>query len=207
MTSIYEENITEVKRLLQILKKAVDTFNEKEIFILKNGHSEQCLCGRLAYHLQQVILSTEDYSDYIVDVEYNRGMQGIDKEVKSIGTGPCRLDIAAHKRDYDSSKGGYDNLIAIEVKKQYQSEEKKQKDRNRLQILTNDKGRFHFKLGALIIANNERLEVSNLYSYYAGAKRSTDEGQENLISRKDRDTEIKDTWIEIIENGCIPNFV
>ena len=58
--------------LKAIVDKAIVSFNSKEEYLIRNDLSERCICSRFMLHLTNALKSTK-YSDYVVDVEYNRG--------------------------------------------------------------------------------------------------------------------------------------
>lgn len=105
---------------------------DKELF--ESNASERCLCGALSQSFRK-ILDVSEYSDYFVDVEYNRNMgrkKTIVNDRMAVITINC--DLIVHSRGHRLDR---DNLIAIEMKKAYRDEEEKQKDRERLMALTN----------------------------------------------------------------------
>ena len=69
------ENYKSEKNLTLIVEQAVNSFNRKEQYLIKNDLSERCICARFAMHLAQA-LENSPYSKYEVDVEYNRGADG-----------------------------------------------------------------------------------------------------------------------------------
>ena len=153
----------EFNTLFSILMRAIDEFHKEDSYLLEIDVSEQCICGRLAYHLQQCLKRT-CYSDYFVDCEYNRGMQSKECNVKKIDDKNIRLDIAVHKRKYISDEGGFKNLMCIEMKKASAKKQYKEADKERLLVLTRGCYGFHYKLGAFIVADKNKLSIENLYS-------------------------------------------
>ena len=82
--------MTEVRKMMEaattlkgIVYSAISTFNKDERYLIKNDLSERCICARFAMHLTEALKGTE-YSDYLVDVEYNRGMDGHERAAKRI---------------------------------------------------------------------------------------------------------------------------
>lgn len=118
------------------LRMLFDDANQKlirnDIDLLARNSSEIAICGALMLHLKSILWGTP-FSRYNIDIEYNRNFDGrkriyVDHEETAI-----ICDLIVH------SRGRYinqDNLIAIEMKKEYRSEEKKQQDRDRLIALT-----------------------------------------------------------------------
>jgi hypothetical protein len=80
------------------------------------------------------VLDNTDYSNYYVDVDYNRNNGKVktiineNMQVKNIN-----CDLIVHSRCENIHK---DNLIAIEMKKSSRRKAEKDKDRNRLIALT-----------------------------------------------------------------------
>ena len=142
------------KDLLEILNKAIGKFNDIENYLLKNNLSERCICSKFAQYLDREIKASSDYSEYEVDVEYNRGFDGKDNKPKKLYDKNAVVDLIVHKRGYDRFYG-FDNLICIEMKKTNGNRGKKviQKDRQRLRDLASNEYGFCYKLGIMLIAN------------------------------------------------------
>jgi len=124
------------EQLLKIFETSNEELLSKDIKNILNDTNERNLCGRLAIYLNDRI-RTSDYSDYYVDNEYNRNLNGeiktiIDDELNVIN---INCDIIIHSRGETLKQ---DNLIAIEMKKSYRPQDDKDKDRNRLIALTKD---------------------------------------------------------------------
>lgn len=62
-------------------------------------------------HLTTALQGTE-YSDYIVDVEYNRGADGIEQNTKRLYDDPITVDLIVYKRGYETTYG-FNNLIVL----------------------------------------------------------------------------------------------
>lgn len=89
LSRIKSAHVQEFEELLMIFNKALRSFHRHDHYLLKIDVSEQCLCGRLAHHLQNALVGTE-YERYDVDCEYNRGMQAKDDGVKKIKWWMCQ---------------------------------------------------------------------------------------------------------------------
>ena len=109
------ENYKSEKNLTLIVEQAVNSFNRKEQYLIKNDLSERCICARFAMHLAQA-LENSPYSKYEVDVEYNRAADGKERAIKRLCNDIIVVDLVVHKRGYDE-RIGFDNLICIEMKK------------------------------------------------------------------------------------------
>lgn len=131
-----ENGVGNMNELKKIFNKANNRFLAAELSLIKSDVSERCICGALKSYLEKEIERTK-YSDYHVDVEYNRNagrIKTIIDENEEIINITC--DIIIHSRGEIEQN---DNLIAIEMKKSYQSEESKNDDRKRLRALTKSK--------------------------------------------------------------------
>lgn len=101
--------------------------------LLSDNLSERTVCGCLSQILYDELKRTH-YSDYFVDVEYNRN----NGKLKTIIDGSLKVvtincDLIIHSRRRNLLK---DNLIALEMKKSERAENDKIKDRERLTALT-----------------------------------------------------------------------
>ena len=163
MSHIKPEHEREFGELLGIFDKALRSFHYHDRYLLKIDVSEQCLCGRLAYHLQNALAGTE-YESYDVDCEYNRGMQAKDGSVKKVDGGCVRLDIAVHKRHYDHQNHCYWNLMCVEMKKRNGRKQAIEDDKGRLLQLTRKVYGFGYKAAFFVVADKENLKVENVYS-------------------------------------------
>lgn len=124
------------KELKAIFIKASNKFLEKSKKLIYDDVSERCLCSELKYFLKEELAKT-CYSTYHIDNEYNRNcgkikttINGKMKKIK------IQCDLIVHSRGENELQ---DNLIALEMKKSYQSDEEKNSDRDRLCALTKDK--------------------------------------------------------------------
>lgn len=129
-----------LERLIGIFEKANKQFLTSDHDLLLSKVSERTLCGALMLHLHNIIQKTE-FSEYKVDVEYNRNKNGkVKTHVKTIH-GPndivvkINCDLIVHSRGKNINQ---DNLIAIEMKKSDRKPEEKDSDRLRLIALTKD---------------------------------------------------------------------
>ncbi len=127
---------------IEIFKKAHNNFLSNNLELIKTGVSERTLCGALMIELFNCLNNSfkGKYSDYYVDVEYNRAKNGRVKHCVITGNGleerkiRINCDLVIHGRG--SSKVQKENLIAIEMKKSYRDNQDKLDDRQRLEALT-----------------------------------------------------------------------
>lgn len=149
-------------KLLNILVDAINNFNLEEGYLISNDLSERCICARFAMHLTTALKDTE-YSDYIVDVEYNRGADGIERNTKRLYDDPITVDLIVHKRGYDTTYG-FNNLICVEMKK---STDRRGcgSDETRLKNMIDPNFGFCYKTGFMILINmkNCTLEIKEQY--------------------------------------------
>lgn len=148
--------------LKTIMVNAINNFNREEGYLIKNDLSERCVCARFAMHLTTALQGTE-YSDYIVDVEYNRGADGIERNTKRLYDDPITVDLIVHKRGYDTTYG-FNNLICAEMKK---STDRRgcESDETRLRNMIDPNFGFCYKTGFMILINmkNCALEIKEQY--------------------------------------------
>ena len=146
------------RELLHILQKTIYRFNRYEDYLIKNDLSERCICARFAMYLERVLRRSQ-FSDYTTDVEYNRGMGGNDQGKKIIFDHDATIDLIVHKRGYNPETG-YDNLFAIEMKKQGLPFDN---DKHRLQILVNNTYGFCYRAGfAIVIIEDSANDIYKL---------------------------------------------
>lgn len=134
--------------LIEIVKKAINSFNEDERYLIENTLSERCICSRFALHITNELIE-QKYSGYVVDVEYNRNYRDI-KHIDN-NSGPITVDLVVHKRGNNPAY----NLICIEMKK---SSNKRgcADDELRLCKMTDSHCGFNYKLGVMIVINMPR---------------------------------------------------
>lgn len=172
---IYVQDI-EFDRTLQynLMQTAVERFNETEKYLLENDLSERCLYGPLAVHLRE-IMQERGIRDYVVDTEYNRGMNGRNYGIKQIDGAEVSLDLIVHKRGYDEVLG-YRNLLCAEMKK---SNNRKgyRNDLIRLQKLTDQEHGFGYKMGFMLWVDQKQNVLQIRKIYVDGKEWSPTEGQ------------------------------
>ncbi len=127
-----------IKELENIFEKANNQFLTKNLMLFETQVSERTLCGALMLELNQAKSGTE-FSDYFVDVEYNRNVGGKLKTIKKTIKGheeqivTINCDLILHSRGMNSFN---DNLIALEMKKATGKKQDKDSDKTRLECLT-----------------------------------------------------------------------
>lgn len=148
------------------------SFIENHARLLKRELSERCLCGALMYELNKQ-LEKNNFKNYYADVEFNRAIENTINNVKRLpkeeGT-PKRVfpDIIVHSR----GKVTPDNLLALEMKKSTARREAKERDKNRLSLLTSSYP-YKYKLGVYYEINPKKRQI--LVEFYkTGRKISTD---------------------------------
>lgn len=118
----------------KIFDLANSKFLSKELSLIESDVSERCICASLKGYLEKEIEKYSKYKKYHVDVEYNRNAGHVKTIINSdFKVIQVTCDLIIHSRGEDEKN---DNLIALEMKKSYQSEEKKNADRERLIALT-----------------------------------------------------------------------
>lgn len=128
--------MTESSKMKELFLSANEKFLNKDRKLIVDDVSERALCAALKSHLERE-LEVSEYSMYYADVEYNRNCGNIktilDDNLQVI---KVQCDLIIHSRGENENQ---DNLIALEMKKEYQSDEEKDNDRARLRALTKSK--------------------------------------------------------------------
>ena len=148
------------------------SFIENHASLLKRELSERCLCGALMCELNKQ-LEKNACNNYYADIEFNRAFENTINNVKHLpneeGT-PKRVfpDIIVHSR----GKVTPDNLLALEMKKSTARREAKERDKNRLSLLTSSYP-YKYRLGVYYEINHKKRQI--LVEFYKkGRKTSTD---------------------------------
>ena len=149
--------------LENIVCEAIRVFNEQERYLIENDLSERCVCARFAMTLSEILRHTQ-YKEYIVDVEYNRGIDGSERAIKRLCDAMIVVDLIVHKRGYDC-KYGSDNLICIEMKK-LKNRRGCMSDEDRLKKMTACNYGFCYKLGIMLIIDDE-LNIIKIKSKFS----------------------------------------
>ena len=118
---------------IAFFEEANNRFISGNLELFSDNLCERTICGCLSQLLHEDLKKTS-FSDYYVDVEYNRN----NGKLKTILNGSLKVvtincDLIIHSRRKNLYK---DNLIALEMKKSERSEEEKKNDRERLIALT-----------------------------------------------------------------------
>lgn len=109
----------QVIELEKIFENANKSFLRKNTMLFETRVSERTLCGALMIELHEALKKTK-FSDYFVDVEYNRNIGGTLKTLKKTIRGldekivTINCDLIVHSRGQNIL---CDNLIALEMKK------------------------------------------------------------------------------------------
>lgn len=140
------------EEIQQLLIRAINSFNRHERYLIENNLCERCICSRFAMHIEKA-LCRSSFNEYVTDVEYDRGMGGNEFGKKRLQGHDVYLDLIVHKREYDGVKG-FDNLFAVEMKKQGQDFSE---DKERLQILVDNENGFCYRAGFAIVIVADRL--------------------------------------------------
>ena len=93
-----------IKELEKIFEDANKSFLRKNATLFETRVSERTLCGALMIELHEVLKETK-FSDYFVDVEYNRNIGGTLKTLKKTIRGldeqivTINCDLIVHSRE------------------------------------------------------------------------------------------------------------
>lgn len=154
------------------------SFIENHASLLKRELSERCLCGALMCELNKQ-LEKNACNNYYADIEFNRAFENTINNVKDLpdeeGT-PKRVfpDIIVHSR----GKVTPDNLLALEMKKSTARREAKERDKNRLSLLTSSYP-YKYKLGVYYEINFEEKQI--IVEFYQDGENA----EENILSYGD----------------------
>lgn len=147
--------------LLCYVEEALDAFNANESYLIEHDVSERCICAKFATYLEKKLSKTQ-YKDYDVDVEYNRGYKGNADAAKMMHGRRIVTDLIVHKREKNEN-GEYDNLICIEMKKEYKHLDMSS-DKLRLEVMTDINRGFFYKLGLMVVAR--KSQETHIYGLY-----------------------------------------
>lgn len=138
-------------KYIDLIQKAINRFNNESdcISLIKCDVSERDLCAQLMCILKDELKQTE-FSDYCVNIEYNRGMDGDLNKAKMIDNKLAVLDLVVHKIIPDEDTG-FNNLICIEMKKEKRPAAEIQEDKDRLETLTDISKGFCYKAGFMLL--------------------------------------------------------
>lgn len=168
-TSKSEINLKNLKGMFWEANRA---FLENHASLLKRELSERCLCGALMCELNKQ-LEKNACNNYYADIEFNRAFENTINNVKHLPdeegtTKRVFPDIIVHSR----GKVTPDNLLALEMKKSTARREAKERDKNRLSLLTSSYP-YKYKLGVYYEINPKKRQI--LVEFYkTGRKISTD---------------------------------
>lgn len=128
--------------LVTLFEDADRCFRHDDIRLFEDRVSERTLCGALMLHLHEEMRKHgELYKGFHADVEYNRNRNTIKKIFQKKEDNDdgiivnINCDLLVHGRGLTLEQ---ENLIAIEMKKDYAQEVDKNRDRYRLEALTSD---------------------------------------------------------------------
>lgn len=151
-------------KLYGFVQRSIDICLEEDKCLLESDSSEMSVAHRMAMYLEEQI--KWDYPRFVVDIEHNKGYGGYNHRTKRVKNRPARLDIAAHMRDKDET-GQYDNLIAIELKKESRARkypEEVAKDKLRLDSLTDYGEGYAYRAAFMIFMNEKTIWITEAYS-------------------------------------------
>ena len=119
--------------LKRIFNKANNDFLLNDFDLIQTNVAEPTLCSALKSRMDKYLEYNRIF-DYYIDLEYNRNNGNIktiiDEELSVI---KIKCDFILHSRGHNIQQ---DNLLALEMKKSYRSQEEKDLDRRRLIALT-----------------------------------------------------------------------
>lgn len=155
-----------LKNLKEMFWEANRAFLENHASLLKRELSERCLCGALMHELNKQ-LEKKNLKKYYADIEFNRDEDNVKRISYKTDDGVYSkrifTDIIVHSRGEVS----LDNLIALEIKKSTARADAKERDKNRLSLLTS---LYHYKyrLGVYYEINHKKRQI--LIEFYQNGK-------------------------------------
>ena len=135
-------------------------------YLIDNGFEshvdERSIVFRFGYYFQTFLEHLRPYSDYVVDIEYNR-----DRSIAKRVNGELKIpDLILHKR------GTSDNLMVMEFKAYWNIKnlDRVNDDINELKEMTDMTGDYKYKYGLFIVINKEKplVTVFKNGNYYSG---------------------------------------
>lgn len=145
---------------------ALECLYGNDYYLIDNGFEshvdERSSVFRFGYYFQTFIEHFRPYSDYVVDIEYNR-YRSDPKRVN----GELKIpDLILHKR------GINDNLLVMEFKTYWNDRNKSDilSDLDELKEITKQTGAYKYKYGLFILINKDKplITVFKKGDYYSG---------------------------------------
>ena len=131
--------------ILEIVVSVLDRVYANHSYLIQNQVSERSIVFWFGIYFYEAIQGTK-YSEYNLDVEYNRNLQEVKRtENYPRGTYP---DLILHKRGCNDS-----NILIIEFKPWWNHEI--DDDLVKLQDFTNPDGEYKYNLGLSILIDSE----------------------------------------------------
>ena len=159
------ENSPELQR--ELVEASIRAFNEQERYLMENDLNERCICARFAMYLEYQ-LHQMGIRDYVVDVEYDRGMAGCEQSRKQLANRKIIVDLIVHKRKLDAQYG-FRNLLCMEMEKSTNPMGCAD-DEDRLKKMTSLDYGFCYKAGVMLLVNMERAELQVKEVFHNGEK-------------------------------------
>lgn len=164
--ALYGNRMTQRQsEIIQLVNRALEQFNQHEQYLIRHDLSEQCICAKFAFYLEKAAADSS-FTDYTVDVEYNRGAAGNEYVAKVLRNKRIIPDLIIHRRGYDLH-AGFDNLACIEMKKSRRFA--MSEDLQRLDLLTHNEYGYCYQAGFMIViyanrqADDYRLKVHTIF--------------------------------------------
>jgi len=130
--TLWYDSPTVYDHLKMLFENANKKLIKQDADLFRKNSSERSICGALMLKLKSSLRGTP-FSHYNIDIEYNRNFKYPKLIYSSNKKRKITCDLIVHSRGRYISQ---DNLISIEMKKSDSSEDKKERDRERLMVLT-----------------------------------------------------------------------
>ena len=138
-------------KLQESIIEALKLLIKYDIDLIENQPREECINHKLAQYLELILIKEKLLEKHDVDIEYDKYKE--DKKKSSDGRN-IRPDILVHER----KSGNKNNLIVVEAKKNYVS----QNDKRKIKDLVQNKKVFSYLLGVAIayLPNKNYIKIS-----------------------------------------------
>jgi hypothetical protein len=150
------------KDFLPFLENALGELISKEDKIIERKLYEVCINHKFANYLNNEVKKSNNFNWLEVDLEYDKNYDK-KKEIFTVkGKEPIRPDILIHKR-----KDNYNNMVAIECKKNYMNK----KDKTKLLKLLHDPFNYCLTCWLSYLPGEKHMliklfETNRIYIYY-----------------------------------------
>lgn len=149
-------DIDDIKFIKQAVEKAIEIVYENDESLIIRKANERSIVFRFGLYLYEIIKNS-NFSDFDIDVEYNRNGNDI-KRIPSRPNGSFP-DLIIHKRGVNT-----DNLLVVEFKTEW-SNQTQQDDVKKIRDFMNKEGKYKFRYGATILIKEDDFNINWIEPY------------------------------------------